>query len=68
MAGTGGLFLFIAIAAGTAMAVGLWRQSASDPVPDKYQQDFQIMPRTTPMAALLDPNSADEGLTEGQTT
>ena len=68
MAGTGGLFLFIALAAGLAMMVGLWRQRASDPVPDNYQQDFQIMPRTTPMAALLGPNSADEGLTQGQTT
>ena len=62
-AGTGGLFLFIACCAGLAMMVGLWRQRASEPVPDQYQQEFQIMPRTTPMAALLDPNSADEGQT-----
>ncbi|EPR11277.1 major facilitator transporter [Sphingobium indicum IP26] len=62
-AGTGGLFLFIACCAGLAMMVGLWRQRASDPVPVMYQQEFQIMPRTTPMAALLDPNSADEGQT-----
>ena len=61
MAGTGGLFLFIACCAGLAMMVGLWRQRASEPVPDQYQQEFQIMPRTTPMATLLDPNSADEG-------
>lgn len=63
LAGTGGLFLFIACCAGLAMAVGLWRQRASDPVPGQYQQDFQIVPRTTPLAALLDPNSADEGQT-----
>ena len=63
VAGTGGLFLFIACCAGLAMVVGLWRQRASEPVPDKYQQEFQIVPRTTPMAALLDPNSADEGQT-----
>ncbi|WP_449469209.1 MFS transporter [Sphingobium chungangianum] len=62
-AGTGGLFLFIACCAGLAMMVGLWRQRASEPVPDQYQQEFQIMPRTTPMAALLDPNSVDEGQT-----
>lgn len=62
-AGTGGLFLFIACCAGVAMMVGLWRQRASEPVPDQYQQEFQIMPRTTPMAALLDPNSVDEGQT-----
>lgn len=59
-AGTGGLFLFIACCAGLAMMVGLWRQRASEPVPDMYQQEFQIVPRTTPMAALLDPNSVDE--------
>ena len=63
VAGTGGLFLFIACCAGLAMVVGLWRQRASEPVPDQYQQEFQIMPRTTPMAALLDPNSVDEGQT-----
>ena len=63
VAGTAGLFLFIACCAGLAMMVGLWRQRASEPVPDQYQQEFQIMPRTTPMAALLDPNSADEGQT-----
>ena len=62
-AGTGGLFLFIACCAGVAMMVGLWRQRASEPVPDMYQQEFQIVPRTTPMAALLDPNSVDEGQT-----
>lgn len=61
LAGSGGLFLFIACCAGLAMTVGLWRQRASEPVPDKYQQEFQILPRTTPMVALLDPNSADEG-------
>ncbi len=66
--GTGGLFLFIALCAGLAMTVGLWRQRASEPVPVRYQQDFQILPRTTPMASLLDPNSADETLTQGQTT
>ena len=61
--GTGGLFIFIALCAGLAMVVGLWRQRASRPVPDKYQQDFQIVPRTTPLVARLDPNSADEGQT-----
>ncbi|WP_257558183.1 MFS transporter [Sphingobium sp. CFD-2] len=65
--GTGGLFLFIACCATVAAAVGLWRQRASEPVPGKYQQEFQIVPRTTPMAALLDPNSADPDMTQGQT-
>lgn len=65
-AGTGGLFLFIALCAGLALIFGLWRQSATDPVPHAEQQEFQILPRTTPMASLLDPNTADENVTEGQ--
>ena len=60
MTGPGGLFLFIAVCAGLAMAVGLWRQRASDPVPGNYQQEFQVVPRTTPMASLLDPNVSDD--------
>lgn len=54
-AGAGGLFLFIAFAAAAMLAFGLWRLAASDPVPAAAQQDFQILPRTTPVAALLDP-------------
>ncbi|MFZ5726526.1 MAG: MFS transporter [Pseudomonadota bacterium] len=53
--GAGGLFLFIASAAAMMLAFGLWRLAASDPVPGAAQQDFQILPRTTPVAALLDP-------------
>jgi len=64
--GTGGLFLFIALCAGAALAFGLWRQTASAPVPGEEQQEFQILPRTTPMATLLDPNTADDLLPEGQ--
>lgn len=55
LAGPGGLFLFIAFAAATMLAFGLWRLATSDPVPGAAQQDFQILPRTTPVAALLDP-------------
>ncbi|WP_323810695.1 MFS transporter [Sphingobium baderi] len=65
VAGTGGLFLFIALSAGLAMMVGLWRQQACAPVPGKYQQDFQIVPRTTPMASLLDPNVSDDETAAG---
>lgn len=56
----GGLFLFIAVCSGAALIFGLWRQAASEPVPAPDQQDFQILPRTTPMASLLDPNTADD--------
>jgi len=57
--GVGGLFLFIALAAGMMLAFGLWRLAASPPVPGAAQQDFQILPRTTPVAALLDPAGPD---------
>ncbi len=63
MTGSGGLFVFIALCAGATLLFGLWRQAASAPVPVPDQQEFQIVPRTTPVASLLDPNTAD-----GQTT
>jgi MFS family permease len=56
---SGGLFLFIALCAGGTAAFGIWRQRASVPVPVPEQQEFQIVPRTTPMASLLDPNTPD---------
>lgn len=55
----GGLFLFIALCAGLTLAFGLWRQVATPPVPEPDQQDFQIVPRTTPLASLLDPHTPD---------
>jgi len=65
--GGGGLFLFIALCAAAMLAFGLWRQSRSEPVPARAQQDFQIVPRTTPMASLLDPNTPDDPAPAGQT-
>lgn len=59
MAGAGGLFLFIAAAAAAMLGFGLWRLATTAPVPDADQQDFQILPRTTPVAALLDPAGLD---------
>jgi MFS family permease len=53
--GPSGLFAFIAVCAGAALAFGLWRQIASKPVPAHQQQTFQSLPRTTPMSAVLDP-------------
>ncbi len=58
-AGSAGLFLFVALCAGATAAFGLWRQIASNPVPSDAQQHFQLLPRTTPTASLLDPNTAD---------
>jgi len=54
--GSGGLFIFIALCAGAMSVFGLWRQASSDPVPTGEQQDYQILPRTTALAARLDPN------------
>src|SRR3546814_20751791 len=54
LAGAGGLFLFIAICAAAMTGFGLWRLAATEAVPGDAKQDFQILPRTTPTAALLD--------------
>lgn len=59
LTGAGGLFLFIAAVAAAMLAFGLVRLAVSDPVPGAEQQDFQILPRTTPVAALLDPAGPD---------
>lgn len=55
VAGPGGLFIFIALCIAAMLGFGFWRVAATDPVPGAVQQDFQILPRTTPTAALLDP-------------
>ena len=53
--GAGGLFLFIAAVAAAMLACGLFRLAISDPVPSLEQQGREILPRTAPVAALLDP-------------
>lgn len=63
---TGGLFLFVALCAGATAAFGMWRQKITVPVPAPAQQEFQILPRTTPMASLLDPNTPDDASITGQ--
>lgn len=60
--GAPGLFLFIALCAGGTLGFGLWRQARTQPVPMADQQAYQALPRTTPMAATLDPRAEDEGL------
>lgn len=59
MMGAGGLFLFIALASAGMFTFGIWRTARRGPVPADQQQDFQILPRTTPVAALLDPAGPD---------
>ncbi|QZH76515.1 MAG: MFS transporter [Erythrobacter sp.] len=54
-AGEGGLFLFIGACALLTLVFALWRQLRREPVPSELQQSYQILPRTTPAAAELDP-------------
>ncbi len=55
--GPPGLFGAIGVVALGGALFGLWRMAVSQPVPEADQQDFQSLPRTTPMAAVLE----DEG-------
>ncbi|PNU06764.1 MFS transporter [Novosphingobium guangzhouense] len=64
LSGTSGLFLFVALCAGAALAFGLWRQVRSEPVPAHLQETYVVLPRTTPMSAALDPVAADESTNE----
>ena len=61
VAGAGGLFLFIGACALLTFAFAVWRQLRRDPVPDELQQPYQILPRTTPAAAELDPLPRADG-------
>jgi MFS family permease len=60
LAGTAGLFFFIALCAGATLSFALWRQARALPVPAERQQNYQILPRTTPMSATLDPRTDDD--------
>jgi MFS family permease len=59
--GPAGLYVFIALCAGATLGFALWRQRISAPVPGAMQQPYQILPRTTPMSASLDPHAAEDG-------
>lgn len=52
--GPKGLFAAIGIMAVAGAVFGLWRMAVSQPVPEAQQQDFQALPRTTPMASVLE--------------
>ncbi|MGV8995821.1 MAG: MFS transporter [Parvibaculaceae bacterium] len=55
--GPAGLYVFISLCAIGALAFALWRQRTSIPVPNELQHPYQILPRTTPMSASLDPHA-----------
>lgn len=57
--GPDGLFLFLGIAALSTLAFAIWRHWISAPVPPELQQAFHALPRTTPVAAALDPRGDD---------
>ncbi|MDI1365166.1 MAG: MFS transporter [bacterium] len=58
--GPAGLPGFIAACAGVAVIFALWRMAVREPVPSDRQQSYQLLPRTTPMSAMLDPLTPDE--------
>jgi MFS family permease len=57
--GPAGLFLLIAGCAAGALIFALWRQVKTLPVPLVRQQQYQLLPRTTPAVAALDPLASD---------
>lgn len=52
--GSSGLFGTIGAVALITALFGLWRTAVSSPVPAAQQQDFQALPRTTPMVTMME--------------
>jgi hypothetical protein len=59
MIGPAGLFLFLGLSALLTLVFAIWRHGISAPVPQELQQAFRPLPRTTPVAAALDPRGDD---------
>lgn len=57
--GASGLFQWIGLCALIALLFAFWRQIRRAPVPDERQQPYRALPRTTPMAARLEEDTAD---------
>lgn len=55
VAGPTGLFWMFALISGSCLAFAWWRMRVTEPVPSTKQMPYQILPRTTPVAAALDP-------------
>lgn len=51
--GPAGLFAWIGGCAAVGLGFALWRQLRRAPVPEDRQQPYQLLPRTSPMAAQL---------------
>ncbi len=63
--GPAGLFGIIAGLATGGVIFGIWRAIMRAPVPSADQQSFQSLPRTTPMAAILEGDSDETTGTGG---
>ncbi len=65
-AGPPGLFLFTAVIGFLSVGFAVWRLKARAPVPADQQGRFQTLPRTTPVAAPLYPESQENYGEAGQ--
>lgn len=61
--GADGLFIYTGVVAALATVFGFWRMTVRPPVPADEQGPFQILPRTTPTAGVLDPRGEPMGET-----
>ncbi len=59
-AGPNGLFLFTSVIGLASIAFAAWRLKARPSVPADQQGPFQTLPRTTPVAAPLDPRGEED--------
>jgi MFS family permease len=59
-AGPAGLFMFTAAVGIASIAFAVWRMNMRAPVPADQQGLFQTLPRTTPVAAPLDPRGEED--------
>jgi len=59
-AGPSGLFMFTAGIGMVSVAFAIWRMNVRAPVPADQQGPFQTLPRTTPVAAPLDPRGEED--------
>ncbi|MBP7340120.1 MFS transporter [Niveispirillum sp.] len=59
--GPAGLFALIALVAATTLAFALLRTRRTAPVPAEQQMPYQILPRTTPAAAMVLDGPQDAG-------
>ena len=59
LAGPSGLFLGIGGLASAMLIFAVWRQLVGAAVPPDQQGAYQLLPRTTPVSARLDPLSSE---------